>query len=52
MKEIFANGDVGLIGLMFFFAFFILMLVWLFQPGKKEIFAKYGNIPLKDGNDE
>lgn len=48
MKELFASGSYGLVGLLFFFAFFISVLVWLFWPGSKKKFEKHGHIPFKD----
>lgn len=52
MKEYFANADVGIIGLLLFFSFFIVMLVWIFRPGSKDKYKEYGNIPLKGHDDE
>lgn len=48
MKALFASADHGLIGLIFFFAFFIGVLIWVFMPGAKEKFKQYGDIPLED----
>ena len=48
MKALFADQAAGVIGLLLFFGFFIGMLVWLFWPGKKDIFKEHGEIPLKD----
>lgn len=52
MKEYFANADAGLFGLLIFFIFFVTMLIWLFRPGSAASYKKFGNIPLKDSNDE
>ena len=53
MKELFANEYAGMIGLLFFFFFFVGMLIWLFRPGAKDKYKKYGEIPLnKDKEDE
>lgn len=50
----FIARNAGLIGLIFFVSFFILVLLWLFRPGAKKEFEKHGNIPLeeKDGKNE
>lgn len=48
MKEIFANAEVGLIGLAIFIALFAIVLAWVLQPGAKDHFKKFGDIPLKD----
>jgi cbb3-type cytochrome oxidase subunit 3 len=42
----------GLIGLLFFFVFFVVMLVWLYRPGAKKTFQDHGLIPLKEENDD
>ena len=48
MKESFANAEIGLIGLAIFVALFLIVLAWILQPGAKEHFKKFGDIPLKD----
>jgi cbb3-type cytochrome oxidase subunit 3 len=52
MKYLFASSAYGLIGLLLFFCLFIGILIWVFRPGSKEAFKKYGYIPLKDDTDE
>ena len=52
MKEHFANGTYGMIGLLLFFGLFVGIMAWLFWPGKKDKFTEYGNIPLKDETHE
>jgi cbb3-type cytochrome oxidase subunit 3 len=52
MKALFASSSAGLIGLLFFFAIFCLILLWVYRPGAKEKFKKHGQIPLKDDNHE
>lgn len=52
MKELFASSQFGMIGLLLFFAIFVGILIWLFQPGAKEKFKKHGNIPLEDDKNE
>jgi cbb3-type cytochrome oxidase subunit 3 len=48
MKEIYANAEVGFIGLAIFIALFSVVLFWVLKPGAKEHFKKFGEIPLKD----
>ncbi|MAF97032.1 MAG: CcoQ/FixQ family Cbb3-type cytochrome c oxidase assembly chaperone [Micavibrio sp.] len=48
MKEFFADADAGLYGLLFFFAFFCVVLLWTFRPGAKKQYEDQGNIPLKE----
>ena len=52
MKSLFANPDIGLIGLLFFFAFFVGLLIWLYRPGAGKKYSKYGDIPLEDDKDD
>jgi cbb3-type cytochrome oxidase subunit 3 len=52
MKEMFASPVFGLLGLLFFFAFFCFVLIWVFRPGSKEKYEKDAKIPLKEKNDE
>ncbi|MGE4313750.1 MAG: CcoQ/FixQ family Cbb3-type cytochrome c oxidase assembly chaperone [Pseudobdellovibrionaceae bacterium] len=42
----FLSHHAGLIGLLFFFTFFILVLVSVFRPGMKEQAKKHANIPF------
>ncbi len=51
MKELFANPDLGLIGLLFFFVFFCAVTVWTLRPGAKKAYLDHGDIPLRE-NDE
>lgn len=48
MKEIFASADYGLVGLLFFFAFFILVALWTFRPGAKGKYTKNAHIPFQE----
>jgi cbb3-type cytochrome oxidase subunit 3 len=50
MKEIFANPDIGLIGLLFFFIFFCAVTIWTFRPNAKKSYEDNANIPLNDGD--
>ncbi|HCK32035.1 MAG TPA: CcoQ/FixQ family Cbb3-type cytochrome c oxidase assembly chaperone [Rhodospirillaceae bacterium] len=48
----FLASHAGLIGLVFFFTFFLGMLVWVFRPGSKEYFKKFGKIPLEEKDND
>jgi len=50
MMEImdFLTHHAGLIGLMFFFVFFVVMAVWVFRPGAKIMYQGCADIPLKE----
>jgi len=48
MKELFANADLGLLGLLFFFAFFCAVLLWVMRPGSKAQYKRDSEIPLKE----
>ncbi|MCF8495566.1 MAG: cbb3-type cytochrome c oxidase subunit 3 [Alphaproteobacteria bacterium] len=48
----FASHHAGVIGLLFFFIFFVAMIAWLFRPGSKEQYKEDAQIPFKDENDE
>lgn len=37
---------LALIGLLFFFAFFVLTALWLYRPGAKETYASQASIPF------
>ena len=53
MKQLFASGDSGMIGLMVFFAVFCLVVGWVLRPGAKEKYQECSEIPLKeDGANE
>ncbi len=45
MDFIFDNAT--LIGLLFFFAFFVVMAVWVFRPGAKKKYQNKADIPLQ-----
>ena len=40
----------GLIGLLFFFTFFVLMAVWVYRPGSMDKYQNYAGIPLKESD--
>ena len=48
MKSFFADPDLGLIGLIFFFVFFCAAVLWTFRPGAKKTYQNHGEIPLRD----
>jgi cbb3-type cytochrome oxidase subunit 3 len=48
VKEFFASAELGLIGLLIFFTFFVAMLIWLYRPGTKTYYKNLGKIPLED----
>lgn len=52
MKTLFASELYGTIGLILFFTLFVGILIWISKPGAKDKFKKYGEIPLKDDQDE
>ena len=50
MKELFANADVGLFGLLFFFTVFVGISVWAYMPKRKAEIEQLKNIPLREDN--
>tara|TARA_B100001093_G_C26401153_1_gene831390 strand:+ start:164 stop:319 length:156 start_codon:yes stop_codon:yes gene_type:complete len=48
MKHFFADANLGLIGLLFFFLFFCAVTLWTFRPGSKNTYKNHGNIPLQE----
>ena len=48
MKQIVASADYGLVGLLFFFAFFMLVAFWTFRPGAKDKYKRNAHIPLEE----
>ena len=38
----------GLIGLLFFFTFFVGITIWTYRPGAKHKYKQDAQIPLKD----
>ncbi|MFN3827885.1 MAG: cbb3-type cytochrome c oxidase subunit 3 [Micavibrio sp.] len=44
----FLSQHAGMIGLLFFFTFFILMAAWIYRPGAKEQYRKKSHIPLNE----
>lgn len=52
MKEIFASPSFGLMGLLFFFVFFVVVTAWTFRPSAKSKYEKDAQIPLHKSNGE
>lgn len=48
MKQLFASADAGLLGLLFFFTFFIALVFWLLRPGAKGKAEEHARIPLNE----
>lgn len=46
------STHAGLVGLVFFFAFFLLVMLWLIRPGAKEYYNAQAKIPLKGDSDD
>ena len=44
--------NAGLIGLLFFFTFSVLMAIWVFRPGSKKTYQDFAGIPLKENDYE
>ena len=51
MKHFFADPDLGLIGLLFFFPFYCLVTLWTLRPGAKKKYQDHGNIPLQENEE-
>ena len=43
-----SNEFVGTLGLLFFFLIFIGVLAWVFRPGAKKKYERWGHIPLDE----
>ena len=41
-----------LVGLVFFFSFFVLTGLWIYRPGSKPCYNKHAYIPLKEDHHE
>lgn len=44
-------GNAGVVGLLFFFVFFVVMVTWLFRPNSKNVYESYGEMPLRENED-
>lgn len=48
----FISENAGLIGLLFFFSYFVATALWVFRPGSKQSYAEKSLIPLKEDQDD
>ncbi len=48
MKELFANADAGITGLILFLVIFCGAVLWTMRPSAKLKYKKYGEIPLRE----
>jgi len=48
MKELFANANVGITGLILFFTIFCAIVLWTMRPSAKLDYKKHGEIPLSE----
>lgn len=48
MKELFANADVGITGLILFLIIFCCAVLWTMRPSAKGKYKKHGEIPLRE----
>ncbi len=46
------SQNAGLLGLLFFFGFFVLMALWVYRPGAKRRYQEHARIPLKENDYE
>lgn len=46
------SSNAGMIGLLFFFVFFIGMALWVFRPGAKSSYDAKARIPLNEDESE
>lgn len=47
-----SNEIVGTIGLLFFFLMFVGVVLWVFRPGSKKKYKRWGHIPLDDEDEK
>ncbi len=48
----YASAHAGLLGLLFFFVFFVGVALWLMRPGAKEKAEHHARIPLTEEEDK
>jgi cbb3-type cytochrome oxidase subunit 3 len=48
----FLATHAGLIGLLFFFTFFMCVAVWIFRPGMARNYQNFALIPLRERDDD
>lgn len=46
------SQNAGVIGLLFFFSFFVVMGLWVYRPGARQSYQDYARIPLKENDYE
>lgn len=46
------SAHAGMIGLLFFFIFFVVMAAWVFRPGSKTLYAANALIPLNENDND
>lgn len=44
-------NNANIVGLLFFFSVFVIVLVRTYYPANKQRIEAHGRIPLEDGND-
>lgn len=44
----FLSAHAGMIGLLFFFIFFVVLVLWTFRAGSKENYNESANIPFEE----
>lgn len=47
----FLSSYAGVIGLILFFVFFTLMVIWVYRPNAKDIYSNYAKTPLCEPDD-
>lgn len=46
------SQNAGLIGLLFFFGFFVVTALWVYRPGARRGYQEHARIPLKENEYE
>ena len=46
------STDTTIIGLIFFFAVFLSIAIWVYRPSKKKQMEDFANIPLNESKDK
>ena len=46
--NLYESADAGLIGLLFFFAVFLVVAIWAYLPANRQRLESYKNIPLDE----
>lgn len=52
MKALFASADFGLVGLLFFFTFFVGVAIWAYRPANKQKLEALKQIPFSEESDD